>query len=506
VRHLGVLVAAASVGATMLVAPAAGADPAGGGQRLVRTGLAGTVRLHAITHAVHTPSRAIDARKSAAFPIKVYGAPSSNADLGRITTAPNGDLWAVEREANSLIRIKPTGAITEWTFPNNVGTVPSDPCYDDSTLPGCTHTDDPELKDLDVANDGTVWVIMDSGWKIGRFNPATAQLTEGSLGGYPYGKAVRIGPDGKTPWFTMSFDYDAIGYVDLTAETIVVRANAPECDGTLGRGTDGRMWCTTFDNLIRVSTDGNSGLGAPLPSDASYPNSVAPGPNGAVWVGRDDQGSMFTYPGDGNIGWVNPNTTSHFIRLGSRVAPRSLVRRGASMWFTSIGGAKGIGHITTAGVGAIVQVGNYHPTSMAFAKDGTIWFTDTDHNVIVRVAPKYLQSTNVNLGTGSKLRPISAKRTLTLAKKVKKKGNKRVFTGQAKSSWAGCRVGKVQVRRVKGHKSVVVGHAKAKKNGHYKVKVKKRKVKKGTYFVRITKNTKNGTVCKVADSRQRKVR
>jgi len=444
---------------------------------------------------------------SATIPVKVFGAPSSNADLGRITTAPNGDMWAVETEANALIRIKPTGAITEWNFPNDVGTSPSDPCYDDSTLPGCTHTDDPELKDLDVANDGMVWVIMDSGWKIGRFNPANAQLTEGSLGSSPYGDAVRIGPDGKTPWFTMSFDYDAIGYVNVATNTIVQPANAPECDGTLGRGVDGHMWCTTFDSLIRVGTDGNSGLGAPLPSDATYPNSVAPGPNGAVWVGRDDQGSMFTYPGDGNIGWVNANTSSHFIRLGDRVAPRSLVRSGSNMWFTTIGGAKGIGHINASGVGAVTQLGNYHPASLTFAKDGTIWFTDTDHNVILHVAPKYLQTTNVSLGSGSQLKPASAKRKLTLAKKVKTKGKKRVFKGKATSSWPGCRAGKVQVRRMKKHhKSVVVGHGKAKKNGSYTIKVKKSKVKKGKYFTRILQTRPGGTLCTVANSPKRKVR
>lgn len=41
--------------------------------------------------------------------VTVYPVPTSDAGLGRIVTAPNGDMWFVERDTNQIGRITPGG-------------------------------------------------------------------------------------------------------------------------------------------------------------------------------------------------------------------------------------------------------------------------------------------------------------------------------------------------------------------------------------------------------------
>ncbi|HEX7738719.1 MAG TPA: hypothetical protein VF426_03625 [Marmoricola sp.] len=467
-RRRTLITAIAVLSALAITAPATGSDSGR------------TPATRRSVRAVATPA----AVRTAGGGIKVYPVPTSSAGLERITTAPNGDMWFVEQDKNKVGRITPKGVFTEYTLPAQT-------------------SDGSRVMDLDVAADGRVWVVWDEGWQAISFTPAAPNSASNySLGSSPYGESVRLGANGKTPWITMSFDEDGIAF--LKNGHFFWPANAPECDGALARGRDGHMWCADFDKVVRVARDGKSGVTAALPDDATYPNSIAAGPNGAVWVGRDNQGTWFTYPGDGNIGWINSDTTSHFIKLGSKVAPRSLIRSGTDVWFTSIGGAKGIGHINQAGIGAITKVGNYHPTSLTIGKDGAIWFTDSDHNVIVRVPRSALQQTDLNLGDGSQLRPASATRRATLNKV--KKGKKRVFKGTVTSTWSACRAGAIQVRRVKGHSSVVIARGRARSNGSYAIAIKKKRVKKGTYFTRVVQNTTRGTVCKVANSPRRTVR
>ncbi len=83
------------------------------------------------------------------------------------------------------------------------------------------------------------------------------------------------------------------------------------------------------------------------------------------------------------------------------------------MWFTNAGAVPGIGHVSADGVGAISSVGNYEPTSLTFAPDGAVWFTDAKNNSIVRVTTDQLQTTNVDLGTGVTLIPPAVPPTPT---------------------------------------------------------------------------------------------
>lgn len=395
----------------------------------------------------HTPAPRTAQRK-ASGKFTVYPVPTSAAGLQRITTAPDGSMWFVERDRNRIGRITTSGVITEFGLSTQT-------------------VDDTWVKDLDVDAAGNVWVVWDQGWKISRFNPKTSAGYTWELDN-PYGDEVRVGPNGTT-WVTTSFDEN--GIVRISGNNAVWDPNAPECDSALGRGRDGLMWCQAFDKLIRVNAAGNGGTAYPLPTDATYPYSVATGPTQKIWFGRDNGGSMFTYPAWGNIGWIGNDNQAHVTRIGDRTAPRSLVTgRDGNVWFVSIGAAKGIGHINPKRVGAVTKVGNYEPTALTYGKDGAIWFTDESNNSIVRVTRAHLWATTVNLGRRSQLRPHP----------------------QPKVKFKSTRVD-ANAKRKKATFSIRCGAGKVKCSGKVKVKAGKAVVAKGTYTA-AQKSAKKVTV------------
>ncbi len=406
-------------------------------------------------------------RAAARAAVSIFPVPTSAAELGRITTAPNGDMWFVEEDKNKVGRITTSGVITEYNLP-------------------ATTTGDGSVKDLDVDGAGNVWVVWDTGWHLTRFHPSNpGGAMSWSLGAYPYGEEVRVGPTGT--WVTMSYDEDGIAKV--VGDTITWHDNAPECDNALGRGRDGLMWCQEFNKLIRVNDAGTAGTAIPLPSDATYPYSVATGPNHRIWFGRDRGGTMFTYPSNGNVGWVTSNNTVRTIRTGSRTAPRSLVTGAdGNVWFASIGGAKGIGHVSPDGSGAVAKVGNYSPTSVAYGKDGNIWFTDSENNSIGRVSRDALWVTNLNVGDRSQLKAhAQPKAKITTTKLDADKPRKKAKLGiQCAKGKVPC-AGKVIVKA--GKKKVGTGSysVAAKSKGKATIKLNKtaRKLLKGKRRVSI---------------------
>jgi virginiamycin B lyase len=332
---------------------------------------------------VVSPLLVVQAGAPAHAAVSVFPVPTSNAGLGRITTAPDGTMWFVEEDANKVGRITPGGQVTEYAL-------------------GATTTDEASVMDLDVAPDGAVWVVYDSGWNAVRLDPATGSATKYGLGSYPYGGAVRVAGDGSA-WITMNYDESGVIRI-VPGQPYSWTANAPECEDVLGEATDGSMWCqgAGLDTLVRLGPDANSGTTYPLPSDASYPNGLAAGPTGSIWFTRSWSGTMFTSPSHGSIGYLDAATGATQIwSTGSRTAPSDLVMGpDRQMWFTNRGAAPGIGHISATGVGAISSVGSYEPTSLTFGPDGAIWFTDAKNNSIVRVTTDQLATTNIDLGDG----------------------------------------------------------------------------------------------------------
>lgn len=311
---------------------------------------------------------------------QVIPVPTSAAGLGRIVTSPDGSMWFVEEDANKVGRITTGGQITEFALPAD----------SDSTT----------TNDLDVAPDGTVWVIYDSGRRIRHLAADGSILGDGELGGSPYGEEVRVAPDG-TVWVTMAFDQQYI--VRIVGSTIYSHPNSPECEDSLGLARDGTPWCREGDGLIKVAADGSGGVRYPAGNYAAYPYAIAPGPVGSIWFGRYFGGTMFTSPDDGEVGYLDAATGAiTAFNTGERTAPADLVQGpDGNMWFTSIGAAAGIGHISPQGRGALTAIGGYEPESLTFAPDGSIFATDPTNNVIIRVTTDQLQQTNVDPGAGS---------------------------------------------------------------------------------------------------------
>lgn len=325
--------------------------------------------------------------------VSVYPVPTSNAGLDRIVTAPDGSMWFLMSDANSVGRITTSGQIQEFALPPT-----------DSSVDG-------PAQGMDIAPDGTVWVVTEHGRNIVRLDSAGQLLSNWFLGySSPYADEVRVGGDG-VAWVTMKFDRSFIVKVTPTAQ-LTEHPNSPACDAVLGEAADGTMWCQSGnsaaqDTIVKVNADAAGGVSYPLPSDASYPNALAAGPVGSIWFTRSGSGTIYTSPSRGSVGYLDAASGATQIwNTGSRSAPRDLVMGPDSqMWFTNAGAAPGIGHISATGVGAISSVGNYEPTSLTFGPDGAIWFTDEKNNSIVRVTTDQLQTTNVDLGTGVTMIP-----------------------------------------------------------------------------------------------------
>lgn len=401
-------------------APAAGEDTEGSGMPSL-TPVDTEIRV--------AERRAVPAR-TARKGVRAYPVPTSEAGVRRITTAPDGSMWFTELDANRIGRITRSGAITEYEL-------------------GEPTASNGWVLDLDVGPDGDVWIVWDSGWQFTRFDPAQPENSRSwKWEDYPYGEQVRVGP-GNIGWVTASYGDDA-GIVRVEGDSATWGDNAPPCDGALGRGRDGRMWCQSHKLLYRVAPDGNGGQSVPLPHVLNTkPLSIAPGPNGRVWFGRDTEGSFLSHPHRGNVGWVRSDGSTRVIKLGYKTSVRSLVRGpNRTMWFTNVGGEPAIGHVNRKGRGAITRVGGWEPTALTVDKRGAIWFTDSENNHIVRVAPRRLRRTNIDLGRGSQLKPHRVARPKLKSRKLNANRRRTKAKGKIKCTKGDGRcVGKIKLKK-----------------------------------------------------------
>lgn len=347
------------------------------------------------------------------FPVNI-----SEAGLGDIEAHPDGSVWFVLEDTNQVRRMTASGAVTTVSFP--------------ASSPGIT-----TVKDLDVAPDGTVWVLYESGRMIGQLDAAGNGIVSGTIG--TFGQQVRVAGNGVV-WVTKSFDYDTV--VRITGGTIYEDPNAPGCDDAIGQGRDGFMWCRQDQGIVRIATDGASGVRYPANRFAAYPYAIADGgPSGSVWFGRYFGGTMFTSPDDGEVGYLDAGTSRiRTFNTGERTAPSDLVAGpGGEMWFTSIGSAAGIGHVTKAGRGALTRIGGYEPEHLTIARDGAVWATDPENNVVIRAPRSALRTTNVDPGKGSVLRtPLAGKVAAGKRPLVVKKSRVGVPLTCPRSAQAGC--------------------------------------------------------------------
>ena len=312
-----------------------------------------------------------------------YPIPTANAGLGRIVTHPNGNMWFVERDARKLGVIQPNGQVFDFAT-------------------GGTG----QVMDLDIDANGVIWVLINQGRDVMRYDPAAPSASNTHfihLGDSPGGKRIRISPSGK-PWVTWNYDTQHLISIDPVSLQPSTPPNSAACGPNLSMSS-GDLWCQAYSpgaDIIRIAPGGSGFTRFPQSGAGRDVYSLSPGPVGSVWYARHASGTMTSSPWLGGVGYLNA-ATGQFTEFdtGQRTAPESLVLSGGTVWFTSVGAAKGIGHLNATGSGALTQVGNYRPTALTVGADGAIWFTDATTNAIVRVPMNELQTTNVDPGQGS---------------------------------------------------------------------------------------------------------
>ena len=252
--------------------------------------------------------------------VKVIEVPHRPAGLGRIVGSPDGALWFLEEVGQKVARLAPDGSIAEFPLP---------------TLPFPSGRD----LDLDVAPDGSAWVLYGSGVQVLHLDAAGATLADVAVGGRPlesafYGERLRVGPDGAA-WVTRSSLSGSHDVVRVVGDQLVAPEDpyevGPACDGAIGRGGDGSMWCHTAGGLTQLGPDAGAVSSYPADQGAAYPRTITAGPVGSVWFGSHSDINRADRSGDGAVGYVDATSGAVVaFGTGSRTAPGSWTTAAAS--------------------------------------------------------------------------------------------------------------------------------------------------------------------------------
>ena len=325
--------------------------------------------------------------------LRVIPVPTANAGLGRVTSISDGTVFFVEGDAGKFGYVGPSGTVAETALFGGAG---SD-----------------QVTAFDVAPEGRVWTSVRRPQTIVTSQTRTG-TDLGSLGvqGPVIWRNIRTTADGHA-WLAR----DGGGSVLIAEITVsgggggssgVVGApGSDSCGSVIGLGGDGHVWCAATAGLMSL-TPSAAGPARAVPGGTGFVRAIAPGPAGSTWFTRYEGGALVTGV-NGGIGYVDSAGAVHYFNLGARTAPTDLAMApDGTMWFTSAGDAAGIGHISPDGTGALTALPGYSPRHLTVTADGTVVATDPVHNVVLAVSPTLLQSTSVDPGAGSVLRPSAA--------------------------------------------------------------------------------------------------
>lgn len=187
--------------------------------------------------------------------VKTYAAPYGTATA--ITAGPDGALWFLGPETNTIGRITTTGEMTQYVVPNA----------------------NTYLNDIASGPDGALWFTAASA--IGRITTA-GLITEFPVGFGSSPHSLSWGPDGAL-WFTDT-GTDSIGRM-TTDGTITHFALPPgSFPGGIVTGPDGALWFTEegTERIGRITTSGNV-THYQLPP-LTNPGWISVGPDDALWV------------------------------------------------------------------------------------------------------------------------------------------------------------------------------------------------------------------------------
>lgn len=286
---------------------------------------------------------------------------TSGADLGDMTTGPDGNLWFTEGMANKIGRITPAGTITEYPLPNA------------NSYP--TH--------ITAGPDGNLWFTEggSAAARIGRITPdgAVTEFVVCVPGSSIEG--ITAGPDGNL-WFT-EYSRNKVGRISpagsITEFAIPTTTGAPL---GISAGSDGNIWFTEQEanKIVRMSPVGVTtefgGLGTQTGGLSSYPSSMTAGADGNLWfVGVNKVGRITT------AGVLTEFPVADLSgHLTSTRGPDG------NVWFAGRGY---LGRVTPAGVITEMPVPTIYaeqPQGMTAGPDGNVWFIMRQANTIGRLS------------------------------------------------------------------------------------------------------------------------
>ena len=289
-----------------------------------------------------------------------------------ITRGPDGNMWFTDSGTNEIGRITMSGEVTEF---------------------GLGITPKASLAGIAAGPDGNLWFTEREGHKIGRITPAGA-ITEFSAGltNNPDIYGITAGPGGDM-WFTETFN-GHIGKIDPTTGMITEMPVPAGINTTILQGPDGNLWYTSIDKatINQMTPTGTVTTFGPLPeSDCEtgakppycpYPEGVAVGRDGNLWVGEGRGNAIARITPAGLISEYTDGLTH-----GARVADLAAGPEG-NTWFTELA-ADQVGRITPAGLITEFNTGlskAAEPFGIALGPDENLWVTERSGK-IARVIP-----------------------------------------------------------------------------------------------------------------------
>jgi streptogramin lyase len=280
--------------------------------------------------------------------------------LPGITTAPDGNVWVINRNDSKIVRVTPLGTVTAFPLPASVSLSSS----------------------IGVGPDGDLWFgdsvpngnSLTGG--IGRITPSTTIDTFNLPNAYEAPNGITSGPDGNV-WFTAT-EAGAVGRLDLKTGTIVQFVTPTAQSGPAGItvGPDGNLWFTeSYVNKIGRITPQGVITEFPIPTSTSVPGDITSGPDGDLW---------FTEGHANQLGRITPQgviTEFPLPKHTPNAGPQGVVQGpDGNLWLTQDDSpADSITRVTPAGVATqfpIPNGTNVLPTAVTVGPDGNLWFTE----------------------------------------------------------------------------------------------------------------------------------
>ncbi len=264
-----------------------------------------------------------------------------------ITAGPDGNLWFMEEGTSKVVKMTPSGTMTEYALPKGSG--------------GWGITPGP-------AKENALWFVEDQSDEIGKITTSGTITEYAGPEGMPIMEIV-AGPDGNL-WFTGSVNAGAseIGKI-TTAGTLTQYAlpskSAPE---GIAAGPDGNLWFTENGKIGKITTSGVI-TEYPLPS-YRYVSGITAGPDGNLWFTAEG-----TEAGSTKIGRITTSGAITEYALPDKSHPINIATGAdGNLWFTEYSTGK-IGRITTSGT-VTEYAGLHQPYGIASGPDDNVWFTE----------------------------------------------------------------------------------------------------------------------------------